>query len=206
MKKPLFIVLEGGEGSGKTTQAQLLKQELEKITDQNILLTREPGGLKECEQIRDIIMGYDLNFQTEALLFAASRASLVDQVIKPALKKQDIVICDRYFYSSVVYQGIVRGLGAEKIMQINEWATDFLYPDRVYFFDIKPNDALLRLDEKAREINRFDQEKIDFHQQVYDGYKTVLNEVDFARNIDATLNVDIVTQLIIEDLKMSYFE
>ena len=168
-----FITFEGGEGSGKTTIAKMVKEQLSK-EGYHVVLTREPGGVEIAEEIRNIIhdvKNTNMDKKTEALLYAASRRQhLVEKVI-PALEEDCIVICDRYIDSSLVYQGIARGIGIEEIYQMNLFATENILPIRTLFFDIKPEDGLKRVYEnKDREVNRLDLETLDFHQKVYDGY------------------------------------
>ena len=139
-----FISFEGGEGSGKTTIASMIKEALTK-EGYHVVLTREPGGVEIAEKIRDII--HDVKYtnmdrKTEALLYAASRRQhLVEKVI-PALEKGYIVICDRYVDSSMVYQGIARGIGIDEVYQMNLFATENILPKRTIFFDILPEDGL----------------------------------------------------------------
>ncbi len=189
-----FITFEGGEGSGKTTIANLLKENLEK-EGYNVVLTREPGGVAIAEQIRDIIVDVNntqMDARTEALLYASSRRQhLVEKVI-PALKENKIVICDRYVDSSMVYQGIGRGLGIDEVYNMNLFATENILPDLTIFFDIKPELGLQRVySNKDREVNRLDLEALDFHQKVYDGYLTICERFkERIVKIDASLSVE----------------
>lgn len=136
----LFVVLEGGDGAGKTTQLSLLEQWL---TQRGVTVerTREPGGTPIGERIRALVLEHghgEVDPRTEALLFAASRAAHVQQRILPALRRGALVLCDRYVDSSVAYQGVGRGLGAAAIAELNDWATSGLTPDLTVVLDIDP--------------------------------------------------------------------
>ena len=171
----VFITFEGGEGSGKTTIANMIKETLTKEGYQ-VVLTREPGGVDIAEKIRDVIVDVNntnMDRKTEALLYAASRRQhLVEKVI-PALQQGFVVICDRYVDSSLVYQGIARGIGIDEVYEMNLFATDNKMPDRTIFFDVKPEVALKRLANRDK-TDRLDLEKNDFHQRVYEGYHKVM--------------------------------
>lgn len=200
-----FITFEGGEGSGKTTIAKKVKEQLSK-EGYHVVLTREPGGVEIAEEIRNIIhdvKNTNMDKKTEALLYAASRRQhLVEKVI-PALEEDCIVICDRYIDSSLVYQGIARGIGIEEIYQMNLFATENILPIRTLFFDIKPEDGLKRVYEnKDREVNRLDLETLDFHQKVYDGYLKLCDKYpDRIIKIDASQNIEGVFNQVIEKIK-----
>jgi dTMP kinase len=136
----LFIVLEGGEGAGKTTQLGLLQDWLVE-SGRRVVCTREPGGTEVGERIRGLLLDHgqgEVDPRTEALLFAASRAAHVTQKIRPALDSGAVVLCDRYVDSSLAYQGAGRGLGVEEVAQINEWATEGLQPDLTVLLDVDP--------------------------------------------------------------------
>jgi len=164
----MFVTFEGCEGVGKSTQVRLLKEYLER-TGQSAVFVREPGSTKISEQIRNVIANpenTEMTDITEAMLFAASRAQLVREVIRPALERGELVICDRYVDSSVAYQGYARGMGVERIKQINAPAIDGLLPDLTIFIDLKPSDAWRTF----KNSDRLEQESADFHDRVYDGY------------------------------------
>lgn len=171
MAKGLFITFEGGEGSGKTSIITRLVPMLEKL-GQNVLTSREPGGVKIAEDIRNIILNPEntqMCYETEALLFAASRMQHLREKVIPALESGKLVICDRYLDSSLVYQGYSRGLGFEKVMQVNAFALEYM-PEKTFFIDVKPTVGLERL--KGREkCDRLDKEKLEFHDKIYQGYK-----------------------------------
>lgn len=191
MMKGLFIVLEGPDGSGKSTMAKMIAQYYQDA-GREIVFTREPGGTKISEQIRDIILdnnNTEMAYMTEALLYAASRAQLVSEFIKPNLEKGKVVISERYVYSSIVYQGIARNLGIQRVKEINDFAIDGLEPDLVLFFDINPEKAL---DRKLSTGNgdRLENEKLDFHKKVYEGYKEISKVYDEIISINADKSVD----------------
>lgn len=172
----LFITLEGPDGSGKSTVSRMLVSHLRK-KGSRVTLTREPGGTDISELIRKIILdnkNTEMKSTTEALLYAASRAQHVGEKIIPAIAADRIVICDRFVLSSLVYQGIGRGLGVENIKAINDFATIGLEPDMVLFFDIDPKKALTRKTRRSK-ADRLEKEKIEFHQSVYEGYKGLLD-------------------------------
>ncbi|SHK17302.1 dTMP kinase [Paramaledivibacter caminithermalis] len=167
----IFITFEGPDGSGKTTQIKLLEKYFKK-KGYDILVTREPGGTDISEQIRNIILdkkNIEMHKITEALLYAASRAQHVAQIIKPALLEGKVIICDRFVDSSLVYQGIGRELGIEFIKRINDMATEGTEPDITFLMKISPQFGLKRKF-STDECNRLDMEKIEFHNRVYEGY------------------------------------
>ncbi len=172
MEKGKFIVFEGGDKSGKTTQIQLLKKYLED-NNKEVLLTREPGGTNSviAEKIREIILNKDhkeMHARTELLLFLASRAQHVEEIVKPALEQGKIVLCDRFDGSSFAYQGVARKLDLEEIKVMNSWAKDNLKPDLVIYVDITPEEAdKRRRDDKH---DRLDRETEEFHKAVRDGF------------------------------------
>ena len=194
----MFITAEGVEGCGKTT---ILKMVYEKLINDgyNCLLTREPGGVKISEQIRQIILNKEnteLDDRSEALLFAASRRQLLVQKIYPALKENKIVLCDRYVDSSLAYQGGGKKLGVQNVLNINLFATDHTLPDLTLLFDIDPRLGLERInDNKNREVNRLDLEKIDFYNRVRETFlkkKKKYTEryviIDASKNIEEVFN------------------
>lgn len=172
----LFITLEGPDGSGKSTVSRMLVSYLRQKS-LRVTLTREPGGTDISESIRKIILdnkNTEMKNTTETLLYAASRAQHVGEKIIPAIVADRIVICDRFVLSSLVYQGIGRGLGVENVKVINDFATTGLEPDLVLFFDIDPKRALTRKTRRSK-ADRLEKEKIEFHQSVYEGYKSLLD-------------------------------
>lgn len=178
MSNGKFIVFEGGEGSGKSTMIKKVALWLEE-NDIPYIVTREPGGIKISEQIRNVILDIDneqMDGRTEALLYAAARRQhLVEKVI-PELKAGKIVLCDRFLDSSLAYQGYARGIGIKNILDINNFAIEGYEPDLSIIFDLEPEVGLARINkDKNREINRLDKEKIEFHRKVREGYNEVLH-------------------------------
>ena len=165
--KGYFITFEGPDGSGKTTQINLLKEYLIK-KGYDILVTREPGGTPISEAIREIILDTkyeEMNPVTEMLLYAASRAQHVAQLIKPALAQGKIVLCDRFVDSSIAYQGVGRNLGIEIVEEINKVALQGIVPDLTLFFDIDPEIGLKRGMGRGRKADRLELEDIAFHKK-----------------------------------------
>ena len=166
--------MEGSDGSGKTTQIELLREKFEEL-GREIIITREPGGTDISEKIRTLILdnsNVKMSYITEAMLYAAARAQLVDEVIRPAVESGKVVISDRFVDSSLVYQGIARGLGVEKVAEINSYALGELKPDITFFMDLPPSKAMERK-KKQTELDRIESEKMEFHNMVYEGYKTI---------------------------------
>ena len=164
----MFVSFEGCEGVGKSTQLRLLKEYLEK-TGQDAVYVREPGSTEISEQIRAVILDTKntaMTDMTEALLYAASRAQLVREVIKPALDEGKLVICDRYVDSSIAYQGYGRNMGADVIKQINAPAIDGCLPDLTVFIDLSPENSW----RKYRTDDRLEQESNEFFNKVYNGF------------------------------------
>ncbi len=187
----LFITFEGPDGSGKTTQIQLLKQHLE-TRGYEAILTREPGGTVISEKIRSIILDRahtEMDPVAEALLYAASRAQHVAELILPNLEKGKTVICDRFVDSSIVYQGYGRKLG-ESVRIINDIAIRGCMPDATFLLKVDP--ALLMSRRPEAEMDRLDLEKLEYHQAVYNGYLALeeqypgrITGIDASRGIEA---------------------
>lgn len=201
--KGLFITVEGTDGAGKSTQIQLLTDYL-KSKGRNVILKREPGGTEISEKIRELILDVnnkEMSDVAEALLYAASRAQLVQQVIKPALVKGEVVICDRFVDSSIVYQGIARGLGKNMVEEINRFAIDGIMPDITLFFDLSPEIGIKRKMQDQK-LDRMESEKLDFHLRVYEGYKTLTNMCsDRIRRIDANMTIEEVHKQVLDAIK-----
>lgn len=165
----MFITIEGPEGSGKSSVTKKVAEMLEK-DGYEIVMTREPGGTPIAEQIRNVILdkaNTKMDGMTEALLYAASRRQHLVEKVWPLSKAGKIVISDRFLDSSLAYQGGARGLGIDKILSLNMYATDGYYPDLTLLFDVAPEIGLARIAANAsREVNRLDLEKIEFHRQV----------------------------------------
>jgi dTMP kinase len=167
-----FITFEGPEGSGKSTVMKAVEAFL-RNEGYDILTTREPGGIKIAEDIRDIILSKEntmMSAKAEALLFAASRNQHLEEKIIPALKAGKIILCDRFVDSSLAYQGYARELGVEEVFTINKFAIGDTMPDVTIFIDVPPEVGLKRVFSNTRKVDRLDLESVRFHQKVYDGY------------------------------------
>ncbi|AEN92057.1 MULTISPECIES: dTMP kinase [Priestia] len=201
-----FITFEGPEGAGKTTIIHMVQQKLRQ-EGYTIVLTREPGGIRIAEQIREIILNpsnTEMDARTEALLYAAARRQhLVEKVI-PELNKGNIVLCDRFIDSSLAYQGNARGIGVEDIFAINQFAIEQTMPQATLYFDIEPEVGLERINKGRKdEINRLDLESLDFHYKVRDGYLSLLNEFpERIRRIDANQSVEKVCEEAYKQIKL----
>ncbi len=172
MKNGLFITFEGLDGSGKTTQINLLESYLKKKGFE-VVTTFEPGGTAIGKKIRDILLdknNLSISGKAETLLFQASRAELVSAVIAPALEQGKIVICDRFFDSTLVYQGIARGLGEKEIMDMSMWAADGLVPDITILLSAKVAKVEKRLKESSKDKDRIELEEEHFKEKLYKGY------------------------------------
>ncbi|MBW9171699.1 dTMP kinase [Clostridium estertheticum] len=203
MVRGRMIVLEGPDGSGKTTQIELLEKHLQK-SGYEVVRVREPGGTEISEKIREIILDNDnckMSYMCEALLYAASRAQLVNEVIKPALEKGKIVICDRFVYSSMVYQGIGRGLGMERIKSINEVAIDGLKPDLTFMITIPYEEGLNRK-KKQGNLDRLENSGNEFHKKVFEGYMDICIKYDKIEVVDGNRSVEEIQKDIINTIKI----
>ena len=172
-----FITFEGGECTGKTSIINYITSEFDRLGI-TYITTREPGGIRIAEKIRDIILDVnnkEMTPECEALLYAASRMQHLKERVIPALDSGKIVLCDRFLDSSLAYQGYARGLGMDAILKANAFALDYL-PSLTILIDLEPEIALKRLANKDRESkkDRLDSEGISFHKKVYEGYHEVL--------------------------------
>lgn len=200
-----FITFEGPEGSGKTSviegvHAYFIKQ------GYDCIVTREPGGIKISEDIRDIILSKEnteMDAYTEALLFAAARSQHLKEKIVPALNEGKIILCDRFIDSSLAYQGHARGLGIDEVYNINKFAIGDYLPDVTVFIDVPPHVGLDRVfSNENRKVDRLDLETLEFHNTVYEGYK--LLEKRFSNRfvtIDGTNNKETVIEDTIQVIK-----
>ena len=210
--KGKFITVEGTDGSGKSTQLKLLMDYLG-TKNCDVVFTREPGGTEISEKIRAIILDInnkEMTDMTEALLYAAARAQHVQQKIIPAINEGKVVICDRFVDSSIAYQGAARGLGTDNIMQINSFALNGIMPDLTLFFDLPPEKGILRK-KNEKELDRLESEKLDFHVNVYEGYKKLCSQYpDRIKAISADDTVENINRQVIEIidglLKGKYYE
>ncbi|MDF7673137.1 dTMP kinase [Lactobacillus sp. ESL0701] len=175
--KSFFISFEGPDGSGKSTVLeQVVAQIAPKLRVQH-LVTREPGGSKIAEQIRQFILdpaNVAMSAKTEALLYAASRSQHMAETIIPALEQGQVVFSDRFVDSSLAYQGVGRDLGIEAVKVINDFATSGIEPDLTIFLDVQPEVGLARIaKDHGGQEDRLEQEELAFHQKVYQGYQWV---------------------------------
>ena len=169
MREGYFISFEGGDGSGKSTQIRILREFLEE-RGYDVILTREPGGTPISEKIRSIILdkaNSEMDDMTEALLYAAARAQLVSQIIRPALEEGKVVICDRFVDSSMAYQAYARGLG-DSVKTINAFAVGDCMPDLTILLKVNPQVGSSRIGNRERD--RIELASSDFHKKVYEGY------------------------------------
>lgn len=195
--KGLFIVMEGPDGSGKTTQINLLEQYL-KEAGYECLITREPGGTVIGEEVRELILNpeyKEMSPVTEMLLYAASRAQLVHEVIGPALEAGRIVISDRFVDSSIVYQGIARNLGISTVAAVNAPGIGIYRPDGIFFIDLSESEGIRRK-KNQKKLDRMEQESIDFHHLVSEGYRKVLAERPEVIKIDGGKDIDVIQKKI----------
>ena len=195
--KGLFIVMEGPDGSGKTTQINLLEQYL-KEAGYECLITREPGGTVIGEEVRELVLNpeyKEMSPVTEMLLYAASRAQLVHEVIGPALEAGRIVISDRFVDSSIVYQGIARNLGISTVAAVNAPGIGIYRPDGIFFIDLSEAEGIRRK-KNQKKLDRMEQESIDFHHLVSEGYRKVLAERPEVIKIDGGKDIDVIQKKI----------
>lgn len=200
MKRGMFLTFEGPDGSGKTTQIRLLCDDLRR-RGHDVFLTREPGGTRIGETIRDLILdpaNGEMSPMAEALLYAASRAQHVEEAIRPALERGQIVICDRFMDSSIVYQGYGRALG-EPVRIINEIAVAGLVPDLTFLLLVEPETSRERL--QSGPLDRLEQEGHEYYKAVYDGYRDLAGLYpERIRTIDGSMDRDAIQARIRDEL------
>ena len=194
MKKGSFIVFEGPDGSGKTTVCDIVCQKL-KDKGFDIVHTREPGGIDIAEQIRAVILdpkNTAMDSRTEALLYAASRRQHLIEKVLPAINDGKIVICERFVYSSLAYQGKARGIGYEGVKAINDFAIEGCKPDITIYLDVDEKTGQSRINDRGNK-DRLDAESINFHHLVNEGYKEIISLFkDNVKIVDATKDIDTV--------------
>ena len=201
--KGKFITIEGPDGAGKTTQVRKISDYL-KSKGVNVLVTREPGGTALGEKLREVLLtseGESPVPEAEALIYAASRAQLVKKVIEPALDDGFIILCDRFVDSSLAYQGWARGLGIEKLADINGWFLKGVWPDLTIVLDIDPAQSLKRISGKK---DRLESEALEFHRKVREGFLK-LSEIypDRIKVVDASQSPHEIFKTILFELKKS---
>ncbi|MFU8692665.1 dTMP kinase [Rossellomorea marisflavi] len=192
-----FITVEGPEGAGKSTVLAVLAKRLEE-DGVPVVITREPGGIKIAEQIREVILhteNTEMDERTEALLYAAARRQHLVEKVLPALREGKVVLCDRFIDSSLAYQGKARGIGMRAIEEINAFAIEDHMPDLTLYFDIEPEEGLNRINQhKGREVNRLDLESVGFHHKVREGYLELVNKYpNRIQVVDASPDVTVVS-------------
>ena len=194
--KGLFITFEGPDGSGKTSVATAVCERLQQ-QGYEVVHTREPGGIEISEEIRNIILdpkNTAMDARTEALLYAASRRQHLVEKVFPAMKEGKIVICERFLDSSLAYQGYGRQLGFDEVLSINLFAIENTYPDMTIYLDVDEEIGLSRLANRSFK-DRLDQESIDFHHRVSQGYKEVLKRFkDRIEIVDASKDKETVIE------------
>ena len=174
-EKGILISFEGSEGCGKSTQIRRIADRLEEIDHRDVIVTREPGGTMVGEDIRHLLMHADSSKkifpETELLLFAASRAQLVREIILPSVKEGKIVLCDRFLDSTTVYQGVARQIADDPVTMINQFAVGEIIPDLTVVLDIPPEMGFERIKHRVSDMpDRMEQENIEFYGKVRDGY------------------------------------
>ena len=209
MTNGILITLEGPEGAGKTT---ILQEILPILTQAGvaILTTREPGGIRIAESIREIILAPEntaIDGRTELLLFAAARRQHLNEKVRPALAEGKIVIIDRFIDSSVAYQGYARGIDVADVEMINNFATDGLLPDLTLYFDVDTEIGLSRVMSGNREVNRLDLEAEEMHQKVRAGYQAIAKaNPERIVTIDASQTIDQVVSTTLSTLQSRFPE
>jgi dTMP kinase len=199
-----LISFEGGEGAGKTLQIKRLRDRLF-ACGKEVVALREPGGTVISEQIREVVLSaknIGIAYTTEVLLFQAARAQLYREIVLPSLKSGKVVLMDRTRDSSVVYQGMVRGFGVNLIEQLNDISTANTYPDITFLLDIAPEVGLQRRND-AGDANRLEMEKLDFHEQVRQGYLQIAQQDTRGRwqIIDASGSIESIEEEIWEEIQ-----
>ena len=198
--KGMFITVEGPDGSGKTTQLQLLVQSL---TEQGyeVVVTREPGGTKVGNSIREVLLSPEHDEMTprvEMMLYAASRAQNIDQVIRPALHRGAVVVCDRFVDASIAYQGYGLQYDLSQILSLNDWATAGIKPDLTFLFDLTPDQASHRMKDRGQ-LDRIESRDKSFHQRVYEGFQILLEQhPERMVRIDANASIETIQDEVLD--------
>ena len=198
MSRGIFITMEGPDGSGKSTQIALLKEYLE-TEGYDVIITREPGGNRISEAIREIILNKEyteMSPVTEMMLYASARAQLITEVVGPSIDSGKAVISDRFVDSSLVYQGMARGLGVDTVYDVNRVAIGKYMPDVTFMLDL-PAEVGISRKKGQKELDRMELEGIEFHRKVAEGYRSLAEKYpDRIRTVDATLPIDEICGII----------
>lgn len=199
--KGRFITFEGSEGSGKSTQMKLLEQYLrEKNCD--VMVLREPGGVRISEKIRDILLddaNQEMNKACETLLYMAARAQLVEEVLLPALKIGKVILCDRFLDSTIVYQGYGCGVDIPTVEAIGRFATQDVTPDITFFFDIDVHQGMERI--RDRKLDRIEQRPMDYHNKVREGYQKLADKYpERIKRIAVDQTIDVIHAIVADDI------
>ncbi len=206
MSSGKFITIEGGEGSGKSTQMRLLSESLSNIGAEAVL-TREPGGTRAGEAIRELLLSpdYELTPRTEALLHFAARMEHVEQVIRPALKDGKIVVCDRYTDSTVAYQGYGHQLGEIWVEHLHSLTVADILPDITFILDIDPETGLKRAASRREGKNRYESQNLAFHRRVREGFLAIAHqESSRCIVIDASQKLEDIHRQMVDTLNQYY--
>ncbi|KEZ22989.1 dTMP kinase [Ureaplasma diversum] len=207
-KKPLFIVFEGIDGAGKSTVLYAVSKRLKAKTKRKIIITREPGGenCTSAESIRSLLLENIDNFAptTCAYLYASSRNEHIQKVLKPNLVNDNVVICDRFIYSSYLYQGIAQNVGLENVRLINQAAVQSINIDYVFYFDISYKNAMARIDRRI-DTNSFDNQKKEFYFNLLKNYPKILYDPVYNHNaeiimVNANLDFESVVNFIVKKI------
>lgn len=198
LKKGILVVFEGGECSGKGT---IQKKCFEYFSSKyETVKMREPGSAPVSEGIRELLLNHpkmNISPMTELMLYEAARAQFVEDNLKPALQECKLVLCDRFYYSTIAYQGFGRAIDLKKIETLNSIAAQGIKPDIVFIFDVPYEEAMRRLKNSWKQKDRIEQEPKDFHEKVREGYLYIAKTCPEAVLIDATLNIKTIAKEII---------
>lgn len=200
----MFVVFEGGDGAGKSTLIRGVCRYLE-TRSKPYVLTREPGGPQLCEEIREMLLHHqdkkNMSPLSETLLFLASRAQNIHEIIQPALEEGKIVLCDRFNASTIAYQGVGRGLGYEFVKNLCESVTAHCKPTLTFYLDLSPEIGLKRTRQVSSNWDRFQAEGLDFHGKVREGFLRQVEEDPDMHQVDGTMPPDAVLKAVLEILK-----
>lgn len=201
-----FITFEGIDGAGKSSQIAGVTEFL-RAQGLTVVSTREPGGTPLSEKLRELLLNETMHLETEALLMFAARREHLAQVIEPALARGEWVICDRFSDATYAYQGGGRGLDSHKLTQLEQWVHAHRQPDLTLLFDLAPEIASQRIAEQTRELDRFEQERADFHQRVRLAYlERAAAAPQRITIINAEQPIQIIKNLIEEKIKNYFYE